>query len=60
MRASIHTFKDECLLDQQADRNQISSQASLGRGMAAIRIEPDEIKTPVSMATYISHRALMR
>ena len=27
---SVHTFKHEYLLDQQADRNQISSEALLG------------------------------
>ena len=36
-RPSVHTFKDEYLCDQPADRNQISSEASLGWGIDSIR-----------------------
>ena len=34
---SVNIFKHEYLRDQQADRNQILSEASLGRGKGCIR-----------------------
>ena len=37
VRASVHTFKHEYLRDQQADYNQILSEASLGWGKGCIR-----------------------
>ena len=37
IRASVHTFKHEYLRDQQADYNQILSEASLGWGKGCIR-----------------------
>ena len=37
VRACIHTFKHEYLRDQQADYNQILSEASLGWGKGCIR-----------------------
>ena len=55
----VHTFKYEYLLDQPADRNQISSVASLGGGLTALGFGPDRIRTLVSMATDSSHRVIM-
>ena len=37
VRLCVHTFKHEYLLDQQADYNQILSEASLGWGKGCIR-----------------------
>ena len=37
VRPSVHTFKHEYLRDQQADYNQILSEASLGWGKGCIR-----------------------
>ena len=37
VRACVHTFKHEYLRDQQADYNQILSEASLGWGKGCIR-----------------------
>ena len=37
VRACVHTFKHEYLRDQQADYNQILSEASLGLGKGCIR-----------------------
>ena len=44
VRASVHTFKHEYLRDQQADFNQILSEASLGWGKGCIRFwcRPDQ------------------
>ena len=38
VRACVHTFKHEYLRDQQADYNQILSEASLGWGKGCIRV----------------------
>ena len=59
VRACVHTFKHEYLRDQQADYNQILSEASLGWGKAALGFGADQIKTLVSMATDSSHRVIM-
>ena len=37
VRPCVHTFKHEYLRDQQADYNQILSEASLGWGKGCIR-----------------------
>ena len=49
--ACVHTFKHEYLRDQQADYNQMLSEASLGGGKAALGSYADQIRTLVSMAT---------
>ena len=59
VRASVHTFKHEYLRDQQADYNQILSEASLGWGKAALGFDADQIRNLVSMATDSSHRIIM-
>ena len=59
VRACVHTFKHEYLRDQQADYNQIVSEASLGWGKAALGFDADQIRTLVSMATDSSHRVIM-
>ena len=59
VRLSVHTFKHDYLRNQQADCNQILSEASLGWGKAAIGFWPDRIGTLVSMATDSSHRVIM-
>ena len=53
VRPCVHTFKHEYLLDQLADRNQISSGALL-RGFG-----PDRIRTLNPMATDSPHRVIM-
>ena len=55
----VHTFKHEYLRNQWADCNQILSEASLGRGKAAVGFGPDRTGTLVSMATDSSHRVIM-
>ena len=57
----VHTFKHEYLWDQQADYNQILSEASLGWGKGCIRFwcRSDQIRTLVSMATDSSYRVIM-
>ena len=57
VRPCVHTFKHEYLRDQQADYNQILSEASLG--WAALGFGADQIRTLVSMATDSSHRVIM-
>ena len=59
VRECVHTFKHEYLRDQQADYNQILSEASLGGGKAALGFGADQIRTLVSMATDSSHRVIM-
>ena len=51
VRACVHTFKHEYLRDQQADYNQILSEAS--------KPNADQVRTLVSMATDSSHRVIM-
>ena len=41
------------------DHNQISSVASLGRGLAVLGFGPDRIRTLESMATDSSNRVIM-
>ena len=55
----VNTFKHEYLRSQRADRNQILTEASLGREKAALGFGPDRIGTLVSMATDSSHRVIM-
>ena len=55
VRPSVHNFKHEYIGDQLADRNQISSEASLGWGIDCIMFW----RTLVSMATDSSHRVIM-
>ena len=59
MRVCVHTFKHEYLRDQQADYNQILSEASFDGGKAALGFGADQIGTLVSMATDSSHRVIM-
>ena len=59
VRACVHTFKHEYLRDQQADYNQILSEASMGWGKAALGFDADQIRTLVSMATDSSHGVIM-
>ena len=59
VRACVNTFKHEYLCKQQADCKRILSEASLGRGKAALGFWPDRIGTQVSMATDSSHRVIM-
>ena len=59
MRPCVHTFKHEYLRDQQADYNQILSEASLGWVGAALGLGEDQIRTLVSMATDSSHTVIM-
>ena len=59
VRPCGHTFKHEYLRNQQADYNQILSEASLGWGKAALGFDADQIRTLVSMATDSSHRVIM-
>ena len=59
VRLCVHTFKHEYLHNQLAYFNQILSEASLGWGKAALGFGPDQIGTPVSMATDSSHRVKM-
>ena len=56
---SVNIFKLEYLRNQWANRNQILSEASLGRGKDALGFGPDRIGTLVSMATDSSHRVIM-
>ena len=60
VRACVrHIFKHEYLRDQQANRNQISSEASLGGGKGFSRFKSDRIRTLVPMATDSSHRVII-
>ena len=59
VRPCVNTFKHEYLRNQQADCNQILSEASLGGGKATLGFWPDQIGTRVSMATDSSHRVIM-
>ena len=59
MRLSIHTFKYEYLCGQVADHNQILSEASFGRGRAALGFCAYRIRTLVSMATDTSQGVVM-
>ena len=55
----VNTFKHEYLRDQQADCNQILSEAYWDGGKAALGFWPDRIGTLVSMATDSSHRVII-
>ena len=55
----VNIFNHEYLRNQWADCNQFLSEASLGRGKAAICLWPDQIGTLVSMATDSSHRVIL-
>ena len=59
VRPCVHTFKHKYLRDQQADYNQILSEASLGWGKAALGFGADQVRNLVSMATDSSHRVIM-
>ena len=59
VRPCVNTFKHEYLRNQWVDCNQILSEASLGRGKAAICFWSDQIGTLVSMATDSSHMVIM-
>ena len=52
---SFTIFKHEYLRGQQADRNQILSEASFGRGKGSIGFGADQFRTLVSMSTDSSH-----
>ena len=52
-------FQTLISLRPAADRNQISSRASLGWGIVCKNFGPDRIRTLVSMATDSSHRVIM-
>ena len=56
---SVYTFKHEYLHNQQANSNQILSEASLGWGKAVLCFGLDRIETLVPMATDSSHRVKM-
>ena len=55
----VNIFKLEYLRNQWANRKQILSEASLGRGKDALGFGPDRIRTLVSMATDSYHRDIM-
>ena len=55
----VNTFKHEYLRNKRTYRNQILTEASLGRGKAALSFGPDRIRTLVSMAKDRSHRIIM-
>ena len=55
----VHTFKHEYLSNQRTDRNQISTEASLGWEKGCIKFGPDRIRTLVSMASDSSDRDIM-
>ena len=57
VRAPVHTFKHEYLCNQQANHNQILSEALLRKAVLGFCI--DRFKTLVSMATDSSHRVMM-
>ena len=59
MRQCVNTFKHEYHRNQQADCNQILSEASLGWGKAGLGFWLDRIGTLVSMATDSSHWVIM-
>ena len=59
MGVCVNIFKHEYLRDQQADRNQILSEASLGWGKSSVGLDPDQIRTLVSMATDSSQKSIM-
>ena len=59
IRPTVNTFKHEYLCNQKADSNQILSEASFGRGKAALGFGLDRIGTLVSIATDNSHRVIM-
>ena len=59
MHASVNTFKHEYLCNQLADWNEILSEASLGWGKGSVSVDPDWIRTLVSMATDSSDRVIM-
>ena len=59
VRASVNIFKLQYLRNQWTNRNQILSEASLGRGKDALGFGPDRIRTLESMATDSSHRVIM-
>ena len=56
----VNIFKLKYLRNQWANRNEILSEPSLGKGKAALGFGPDRIGTLVSMATDSSHRVIMR
>ena len=56
---SVYIFKLKYLRNQWANRNQILSEASLGRGLIALGFGPGRIGALVSMATNSSHRVIM-
>ena len=55
----VNAFKHEYIRNQRADCNKSLSEASLGRGKAALGFGPDRIGALVSMATDSSHRVKM-
>ena len=55
----VHTFEHEYIWDQQANRNQILFEASMGLRKATLGFMPDQIRTLVSMATDSSHWVLI-
>ena len=59
VRSCVNTFKHEYLRNQQADCNQILSEASLVWRKGCIRFWPDRIGTLVYMATDSSQRVIM-
>ena len=59
VRPCVNIFKLQYLRNQWSNRNQILSEASLGRGKDAFGFGPDRIGTLVSMATNSSHRVIM-
>ena len=52
-------FQTSISRNQQADRYQFFTEASLGRGEAALSFLPNRARTLVSMATDSSHRVIM-
>ena len=57
--SSFTIFKHKYLRGQQADRNQILSEASLGWGKDCMGFGADHFRTPVPMVTDNSHRVIM-
>ena len=55
----VNTFKCKYLRNQRPDCNKSLSEASLGRGKAALGFGPERIGALVSMATDNSHRVKM-
>ena len=62
VRPSVRPFTHSDVNISETSRSiiiKIHLENHWGRGLAALGVEPDRIRTLVSMATYSSHRVIM-